>query len=642
MNSVTLLATLTSARADPWQEDVAVLSLGAQFAAMMPVLDTAMPLQNPKQPMATVPEVNGLVAQTGMVKAEGEAALPFLWQAIASDYARLPKISPDFNKGHRLAPDDAAGLDAAVADWVSAPALLPLDPVASADLDEEADVSSEQGDFAATQQPMPDMLGGLVLPQVEILAVLSDTAPPPPDELAQPTDQAATPQNLPSGPALSSAVFYDAANAIDPSRLHPIGQGHRGQDEHIAEKTSVQEGVQDAKDKPSAPDFESAPQVRRAQVSSAAEQGADPRREIPSSVVLQTAQDSTGAQVLATDPPNPGTTSGVQGLNVVSHSATQREDLSPKVVDWLAPEGEVAVKADALSAKPDKPDQAHLAAPIDDLQPAPRTLVAHSLHNTPPSPLPPAPSQALTDPRPSAVTAADPVLRLETKRSANVQLSAAAPMILQPAVQPADIRPAQLSLPLPPVQPASEGPPKGGANAADTFITLIAAPDTVLGTALWPKDGGMMATSSFLPPTPLAQQNPSPTLHANMPALVAHLHQRTPGEGHSQADVSMNPAELGRIRFEMITQGDQVLVTLSVERPETLDLLRTNAEALRQEFREVGLNADMLNFGEWAQRAPPRDQPPAPPDLVASAAPPLAIPTPYVKPVHASGLDLRL
>jgi flagellar hook-length control protein FliK len=104
----------------------------------------------------------------------------------------------------------------------------------------------------------------------------------------------------------------------------------------------------------------------------------------------------------------------------------------------------------------------------------------------------------------------------------------------------------------------------------------------------------------------------------------------------------MNPAELGRIRFDLITQGDQVQVTLSVERPETLDLLRANTEALRQEFRAAGLTADTLNFGQWSQRPPTRDQTAAPPDQAAPAQLPHAIPAPYIKPPSTSGLDLRL
>jgi flagellar hook-length control protein FliK len=128
----------------------------------------------------------------------------------------------------------------------------------------------------------------------------------------------------------------------------------------------------------------------------------------------------------------------------------------------------------------------------------------------------------------------------------------------------------------------------------------------------------------------------------HLPDVIEHLHQGAVREGHSHAELLMNPAELGRIRFDLITQGDQVQVTLSVERPETLDLLRANTEALRQEFRAAGLTADTLNFGQWSQRPPARDQSAAPADQAAPALLPQAIPAPYIKPPSTSALDLRL
>jgi flagellar hook-length control protein FliK len=189
--------------------------------------------------------------------------------------------------------------------------------------------------------------------------------------------------------------------------------------------------------------------------------------------------------------------------------------------------------------------------------------------------------------------------------------------------------------------PRTEAPARGDASVVEKGFAPVAPLESLVVPN--PQTLGGTFSSSLHSPAPSSLlPNTVQTLHAQLPGVIEHLHHGAVRDGHSHAEVLLNPAELGRIRFDLITQGDQVQVTLSVERPETLDLLRTNAEALRQEFREVGLNADMLNFGEWAQRAPPRDQPQAPPDQVTSAAPPLAIPTPYVKPVHASGLDLRL
>ena len=634
MNSVSLLTSLTLARGDQWQEDVALQPLGAEFAAIMAPLDTPAPVPNPKQPLAKVPDVNDLIAQAGIITAEGEAALPFFWQAIVSDLVGLPPISADLSKGQPPEPDDGVPIDAAMAYCLTPPAVLPLDLNASADVRREGDIIAAQSVFAPTDQPTPDRLGGLVLPQVAANGVLPDRAPAPPDKPdTEPTVLATTPENPPLGLDSPQAIF-DAAQLTAAARLDPTSRTQGRQGERIMEKNSGQGGVVEGTDQPRSPDFDGASPVRMVQVSSAGTQGAGPRLEVFSPAAPQAAESGTVGQALAAQAQNAGTKGVVQGLEEGRGGATRGEDLAAKVDGWIGLKGEVVTTADVQQTKPDKRDQAPLAAPIAGLQNAP--------------PLPP--PQALTEPKPGRVIARDPALRLEVKRSSGVHPSAesakhpsAEPaVLLQPAVQPSDTRPAQPDLPLRPAQPPSEAPPKGERGATDVVIALTAAPEAASGGALLPSGSGMVVASPLPVSTPLAQPNPLPTLQANMPALIAHLHHPTPREGHSHAEVSMNPAELGRIRFEMITQGDQVQVTLSVERPETLDLLRTNAEALRQEFREAGLNADTLTFGQWAQRAPPRDQAEAPPEPAASAAPPLAIPTPYVKPVSTSGLDLRL
>ncbi len=114
--------------------------------------------------------------------------------------------------------------------------------------------------------------------------------------------------------------------------------------------------------------------------------------------------------------------------------------------------------------------------------------------------------------------------------------------------------------------------------------------------------------------------------------------------GHSRAELILEPAELGRLRFDLVTHGDQVQVTLAAERPETLDLLRRNADELRQEFKASGLDIGSLSFGQWGNKRDER----AVPDQQRMDAfeDPLAI-TPATlsaqrRPVSGSGLDLRL
>lgn len=137
------------------------------------------------------------------------------------------------------------------------------------------------------------------------------------------------------------------------------------------------------------------------------------------------------------------------------------------------------------------------------------------------------------------------------------------------------------------------------------------------------------------------------TLSRSLPKRTsASLVQSVATRGRSRAEVVLEPAELGRVRFDIATHGDTVQVTLLVERPETLDLLRRHVEELRQEFRAAGFDTGSLSFGQWGQRGEGR----ASPDLAGSEvfadeamelAPVTAPPQPP-RPSLGAGLDLRL
>ena len=50
----------------------------------------------------------------------------------------------------------------------------------------------------------------------------------------------------------------------------------------------------------------------------------------------------------------------------------------------------------------------------------------------------------------------------------------------------------------------------------------------------------------------------------------------------------MNPEELGRVRLGLQAAEQGMVVTINVERPETLELLRRNIELLAEQLREIG------------------------------------------------------
>ena len=65
-------------------------------------------------------------------------------------------------------------------------------------------------------------------------------------------------------------------------------------------------------------------------------------------------------------------------------------------------------------------------------------------------------------------------------------------------------------------------------------------------------------------------------------------------------ELSLDPAELGRVRLTLAVSDAGVSVSIVAERPETLDLMRRNADALAAEYRALGYADVTLSFGAAA------------------------------------------
>jgi hypothetical protein len=228
----------------------------------------------------------------------------------------------------------------------------------------------------------------------------------------------------------------------------------------------------------------------------------------------------------------------------------------------------------------------------------------------------------------------------KTKSGSGPRPLQAAVSIVKALGGPPEVDRMQRVQPFEPMVMATKAVAESDPMPAQTGFAQIAVPDA--SSMPSPQAlGGVPAPQA--PAEPSLPPKTAQALHAQLPAVIEHLQHGPTREGHSHAEVLLNPAELGRIRFDLITQGDQVQVRLAVERPETLDLLRAHAETLRQEFRAAGLNTDTLNFGQWSGRPPHRDHPdPLTREPGEFADLPRLIAAPYIKPWSATGLDLRL
>lgn len=151
--------------------------------------------------------------------------------------------------------------------------------------------------------------------------------------------------------------------------------------------------------------------------------------------------------------------------------------------------------------------------------------------------------------------------------------------------------------------------------------------------------GGMAPTASGAPAfLPAAPHLPATTA----PALVLAVAQ----SGTGTVELVLTPEDLGRLRFEVTQTGDQMRIHLTVDRPETLDLLRRNADQLLSEFRQAGFAGATLSFAQGGQGSP-GSQPQTPQPTAATAPPSPAPDHPATAPNLASqpaagGLDLRL
>ncbi|WP_186766706.1 flagellar hook-length control protein FliK [Puniceibacterium confluentis] len=63
-------------------------------------------------------------------------------------------------------------------------------------------------------------------------------------------------------------------------------------------------------------------------------------------------------------------------------------------------------------------------------------------------------------------------------------------------------------------------------------------------------------------------------------------------------ELRLNPEELGRVRMHMASADQGIMLHITSERPETLDLLRRHIDQLRSEFSDLGYTSVEFTFGQ--------------------------------------------
>lgn len=134
----------------------------------------------------------------------------------------------------------------------------------------------------------------------------------------------------------------------------------------------------------------------------------------------------------------------------------------------------------------------------------------------------------------------------------------------------------------------------------------------------------------------------------DLPRLAAQLAGTLVHRADGQTEIALSPEELGHVRLSMQADAqnpDRMVVMLTFERPETLDLFRRHADQLADALREAGYSGADISFGrsggENARDGSEPDRPAfAPHD---TAGDPDGAPKQHRSGIAATGsLDLRL
>ncbi|MFB9148522.1 flagellar hook-length control protein FliK [Roseovarius ramblicola] len=163
----------------------------------------------------------------------------------------------------------------------------------------------------------------------------------------------------------------------------------------------------------------------------------------------------------------------------------------------------------------------------------------------------------------------------------------------------------------------------------------VAAPDT---------RAALMLAGTAAPPDAAA----APGIPRQIALRIAQVAEG--GAPRGTVEISLSPEELGRVRLRLHPSEAGLSVTVTADRPETLDLMRRNIDMLAREFLEIGYDGAQFAFaqdGAGAERDPDARGPgtAAAPDLAAApgpAPPEAAAPVTVALLVPGERLDIRL
>jgi flagellar hook-length control protein FliK len=132
--------------------------------------------------------------------------------------------------------------------------------------------------------------------------------------------------------------------------------------------------------------------------------------------------------------------------------------------------------------------------------------------------------------------------------------------------------------------------------------------------------------------------------NAMAPAAATVVEQLTVAVKQShdgRVELTLSPAELGRVRMTLLTGEIGITVAIRADRDDTLDLFRRNSEALAQEFRQMGYGSVGFEFSSGGRSGQPQDHDDET-DVIAEAEPASRLPDGILRLTGLGSLDIRL
>ncbi|ETA52588.1 hypothetical protein P279_07815 [Rhodobacteraceae bacterium PD-2] len=90
---------------------------------------------------------------------------------------------------------------------------------------------------------------------------------------------------------------------------------------------------------------------------------------------------------------------------------------------------------------------------------------------------------------------------------------------------------------------------------------------------------------------------PGGPLRSEPAAILRQVADALPRMADGRIELQLNPEELGRVRFQIHSVENGLVVQVAADRPETLDLMRRHLDQLARDFAEAGYEGASFSFG---------------------------------------------